>query len=56
MFCLYTFMYFCMCTVCVTATFGGQKRTPDVLQPELETVVSCHVSAKNRTRILWTSS
>jgi hypothetical protein len=56
MFCLYTCMCLCMCTVCVPATFRGQKRAPDVLQLELWMVVGCQGGAKNQTRILWKSN
>lgn len=35
---------------------GGQKRVLDALELELETVVSYHVSAKNRTRVPYKSN
>lgn len=39
----------CMCTVYVLGAHGGQKRTPDTLELDLQVAVSHHEDARNRT-------
>lgn len=46
-------LHVCMHTL---GELGGQKRVLDALELELETVVSYHVSAKNRTRVPYKSN
>lgn len=38
----------CLCAMCVPGTHGGQKRTSDPLELELDMVVSCHASTRNQ--------
>lgn len=39
--------------LCMVGTQGGQKRAPDPLEWELQTVVSHHVDSGNQTHDLW---
>lgn len=40
----------CGCfATCMPGAYGGEKRTSDPLDLELEKVISCHVGAGNRT-------
>ena len=45
MFCLYV----CLCTLCVPDACGGQKKVSDLLDLELQMIVSCHVGAESRS-------
>ena len=45
MFCLYA----CLCTLCVPDACGGQKKVSDLLDLELQMIVSCHVGAGSRS-------
>lgn len=49
-------LYVCLYTVCMLSACGGQKRTSDPLEPELQMVVTHHVGAGNQTWDLWKSS
>ena len=42
----FAFMYVCT-PHCVSGTHRVQKRASDILELELQTAVSCHVSAEN---------
>ena len=44
-----------LCHTCVRCA-GGQEKTLDSLELELQLVVSCHVGARNQTQVLWKSS
>ena len=52
MFCLSEYM----CTPCILAAGGGQKRASDLLELELQMVVSHHFNPGNETPVLWKSS
>lgn len=40
-------MYICMYITCIPGANGGQKSMLDPLEPEVQTVISCHVDAVN---------
>jgi hypothetical protein len=42
--------------VYVSSALGGQKRSSDTLEPELQMVVSYHVGAGGWTQVLWESN
>lgn len=44
------YLQFCLCT-CLCSVCGDQKRALDSLDLQLQKVVSCHVAARNQTRI-----
>ena len=46
----------CLSTLRITDAHTGQKRVSDSLELEVERVVSHHMNAGNRTRVLWKSS
>ena len=43
MFCLHAYIYI----TSMADAYGGQKRAPDLLELELQTVVSCSMGARN---------
>jgi hypothetical protein len=49
--CMNVCQHVCVCITWMANAYGGQKRALDPLELELETVVSCHVYARNRTQV-----
>lgn len=47
-------LHICMYTICVP-TVSKSKKRQDLLELEFLTIVSCHVSAENRTPVRWKS-
>jgi len=45
-------MYVCMCITCILGTHESQERTLDVLELELQMVVSHHVGSGNKIPVL----
>lgn len=45
----------CLCTLYVSSVLGDLRRILDPLKWELWMVVSCHMGARNRTEVLWSS-
>jgi hypothetical protein len=46
------FAWLYVCEPCACSTCGGWHRVPGALEVELQTGVSCHVGAGNRTQAL----
>lgn len=46
----------CQCSMCVPGTWRGQRRPPDPLDLELQTVVSCYKGTGNQIQVLWKTS
>lgn len=42
-------------TTYMACAHEGQKRESDILEPELQTAVNCHVGIRNGTCVLWKS-
>lgn len=45
-----------LCSVCIPGAHRNQKTASDSLGPELQMVMSCHISARNQTWVPWNSS
>jgi hypothetical protein len=53
---VWVFACMLVCGPHVCSTCGDQKRGSDLLELELQMVVSCHVVAGNTTQVLWKGS
>lgn len=63
---LFVFLFFKRCFIVCILVFAcmcvllsicrSQKRGSDILELKLQTIVCCHMSAGNRTSVIWTSN